>query len=679
MVDLRSPISELSRVGKTTSRLLKKLGLETVQDLLFYFPFRYEDFTAAKSIADLKAGTSAQVVGTIELLQNRRSVKRKMYVTEALIADDSGEILKVIWFNQPYLTRTLKGGDKISLAGRVNDNYGQLTMLSPQYEKIYALGLIHTHGLVPNYHLTADLTQKQIRFLIKQVMPSAARTTDWLPAEIRRRLGLLPLAAALNKIHFPQNRKEIFAAEQRLGFAELFLRQLKSQLIRRELKSRQAPVIKFREEETRKFVAALPFKLTPAQKKAAWEILLDLEKPAPMNRLLAGDVASGKTIVAALGLLNTALNKKLAVFMAPTGILARQHYDSLKALFAPYGLKIKLLTGAHKPEKLNEADIIVGTHALIASPLKLKNLALAIVDEQQHFGVNQRQKLAELTADLSKGPHFLSLSATPIPRSLALAIYGDLDLSLIKQPPPGRRPVITKIVTESRRQAAYDFIREQIRAGRQAFVLCPLIDASDKLGVKSVKQEHEKLDREIFPDLKVGLIHGRLKSADKDKIIAAFARGQTQILVATSLVEAGLDMPNASLMLIEGAERFGLAQLHQLRGRVGRSHYQSYCFLFPSAEEITNLKTIARLEAMTKYNDGFALAKIDLKLRGAGELYGTLQSGFPELRILSLFDYELIKKAQSEAADLIAADPNLERFPLLKAKLGEWDKTAHLE
>lgn len=678
MVGLHSKITELYRVGQTTSRTLKKLGLGNVQDLIFYFPFRYDDFTKSLPIANLKADQNANVIGTIELIQNKRSARKKLYITEALISDES-ETLKVIWFNQPFLTRTIKVGDKISLAGRVSESYGQLTMVSPHYEKIYSDDLIHTQGLVPNYHLTASLTQKQIRFLIKQVINLAPQIKDWLPDEIRKRLGLLPLSAALKEIHFPKNPNEILAAQRRLSFTELFLRQLKAQLIKRQLKSRRAYPLKFQLEATKKFVASLPFALTAAQKKSAWEILQDLEKTAPMSRLLEGDVGSGKTLVAILALLNTALNKKQSVLMVPTEILAQQHFNSISQILKPYNLKIGLMTRTKKPADYQSLDIIIGTHALIQDNIRFKDLALIIIDEQHRFGVAQRRKLLDFNGSTDKTPHFLSMTATPIPRSLALAIYGDLDLSIINQLPANRKKIITNIISENRRPDAYDFIRVQIKSGRQAFVICPLIDESDTLGVKSVKKEHERLDKEIFPELKVGLLHGKLKAKEKEAIMDDFLANKISVLVSTSVIEVGVDVPNATLMIIEGAERFGLAQLHQFRGRVGRSTYQSYCFLFPSSEEISNQTTLERLGAMTKYNDGFSLAKIDLKLRGAGELYGTSQSGFPEMQIASLFDYELIKKAQDEAGALIASDPELKKYPLLKSKLGEWEDKIHLE
>ncbi|MEI6529532.1 MAG: ATP-dependent DNA helicase RecG [Candidatus Falkowbacteria bacterium] len=678
MISLKSKIEELHRVGAATSKILGRLELYTVQDLLFYFPFRYDDFSKSLPIADLTINTNVNIIGTVELIQNKRSARRKMYLTEALLSDET-DTIKIIWFNQPFLTRSLKVGDRISVAGRVSESHGQLTIISPQYERINSDDLIHTKGLVPNYHLTSAISQKQIRSLIKQVISLATSVPDWLPSEIRKRLSLLDLSEALNKIHFPKNLNEAFAAQKRLGFTELFLRQLKAQLIKKQIKSKVAPKIIFQTKITQDFVSSLPFKLTDAQKKAAWEILQDLEKGEPMSRLLEGDVGSGKTLVAIMALLNVALNKKQAALMVPTEILAEQHFKSITRLLKPYDLNIELLTHSHKVTDINSADIIIGTQALIQETVKFNNLALVIVDEQHRFGVKQRQKLLDYNNDSATTPHFLSMTATPIPRSLALSIYGDLDLSIISQMPANRKKIITSLVTETRRPAAYEFIRREIKSGRQAFVVCPLIDDSDKLGVKSVKKEHEKLDKEIFPELKVGLLHGKLKAKEKEAIMNDFLANKIQILVSTSVIEVGVDVPNATMMIIEGAERFGLATLHQFRGRVGRSDYQSYCILFPSNEEITNPKTIERLEAMTKYSDGFSLAKIDLKLRGAGEIYGASQSGFPELQIASLFDYETIKKAQAEASAIIIKDPELDKHPLLKAKLGEWEDSIHLE
>lgn len=684
MITFDSPLSSLNRAGDITVAHFKRLGVNTAGQLLSYLPFRYDDFSSNPLIADIQDGETVNIIGTIDLIQNKRSAHRKMQITEALIRDDSG-YLKLIWFNQSFIARNLKVGDEVSVSGRVQDNYGQMQMVSPDYEKINSLNLINTQGLIPNYHSTNKLSQKQIRYFIKQVLPLANKIEDWLPTDLRQRLGLIDLKKALHQVHFPSTTKEIIDSQRRLAFTELFLRQLKSQSIKLELKNLRAPQVIFNEVVTRSFVAGLPFPLTADQKKAAWEILKDLQKTQPMSRLLEGDVGSGKTLVAIMALLNVAISGQQGALMVPTEILAQQHFKTLSHYLYQYNIKVALIT-SHCEEinfelkgdnVLEEADILVGTHALIQNKITIPRLSLAIVDEQHRFGVNQRHKI--ISSDQKLVPHFLSMTATPIPRSLALAIYGDLDLSLITELPKGRQPITTKIIKDKDRKTTYDFIRTEIKNGRQVYVICPLIDESDKLGVKSAKSEFTKLQSEIFPEFVVSLLHGKMKAKDKEQVMSDFADNKINILVATSVIEVGVDVPNSTIMIIEGAERFGLAQLHQFRGRVGRSDLASYCFLMPTQENIASPKTIERLEALTKHHDGLTLAKIDLKLRGGGDLYGTMQSGFDELQIGSLFDYELIKKARDEAAELVNQDPDFKKHPVIKMKLGEWERKIHLE
>ncbi|MFH1773003.1 MAG: ATP-dependent DNA helicase RecG [Patescibacteria group bacterium] len=718
MLTLETNITKINRVGGVVAKRLKRLGIETVHDLLFYFPFRYDDFSCITPINKLQAGTSANVVGQIELIHNKRSWKKRMNITEALI-NDSTESLRVIWFNQPFITKNLHNGDKVSLAGKVENEYNCLIMTSPMYEKIDHNKLVHTQGFVPNYHLTTNITQKQIRFLIKQIIDLAEQLVDWLPIEIQQELKMLSLSQAITQIHFPKNNLIINQAHQRLAFDELFLIQLQSQLIKIEQNKSKAFAITFHEKETKNFVEQLPFQLTNGQRKSTWEIIKDIEQNKPMARLLEGDVGSGKTLVACLAMLNVALNNKQAVLMVPTEILARQHYDNLCKLFNKFNLKIGLITKSNqqvnyelgimnhdKNSKLknlqsrtsrenklyagqarsllgkqnslfiiHNSDIVIGTHALIQEKIKFKNLALAIIDEQHRFGVEQRAALLSRsnTDENEQKPHLLSMTATPIPRSLALALYGDLDLSIINELPKNRKKIITQIVPEIKRNKAYDFIKEQIKQGRQIFVICPLIDLSDKLGVKSVEEEYEKLDKIIFPEITIGRLHGKLKSVEKEKIMQDFLDNKIKILVSTSVIEVGVDVPNATIMMIEAADRFGLAQIHQFRGRVGRSDFQSYCFLFTDSQ--TN-KTLERLAALVKYSSGFELAKIDLKLRGPGEVYGINQKGFPELKIASLFDYALIKQAHDQAVKLINQDSSLASWPELQEKL---KKIIHLE
>ncbi len=690
MLNLDTKIEDLYSVGKTIAARLKRLDLKTAKDLLFYFPFRYEDFREITRIKNLKVNANANIAGQIELIQNKKSPRKRMYITEALISDESGKI-KVIWFNQPFIVKNLRIGDKVSLSGKVTDDNFGLIMKAPIHEKISGFESVHTQGLVPNYHLTANLTQKQIRFLIKQIIKLAKKIPDSLPRETAKSQKLISLAKAIEYIHFPKNYEEVEAARKRLGFEELFLLQLQSLLIKQKLDKAKAKKQKFKEKQIKKFVSSLPFKLTNAQRQAAWEIIQDTGKARPMSRLLEGDVGSGKTIVAVIAMFNTALNNSQAVLMVPTEILAKQHYNTICKML-PKNIPICLLTHSqfsifnfhpsseYKQFSNNELiskkivtnninngkiKIIIGTHSLIQKSIKFANLALAIIDEQHRFGVEQRKQLIE-NNKTSVLPHFLSMTATPIPRSLALALYGDLDLSIINEMPKGRKKIDTFVVPENKRLDGYKFMRKQIKAGRQIFVICPLIDISDKLGLKSVKEEFKKLDKHVFPDLNIKMLHGRLKSKEKEKIMQDFLDNKVNILVSTSVVEVGVDVSNATIMMIEGADRFGLAQLHQFRGRVGRAEHKSYCFLFTDS---TAPNTIKRLQAMTKYNDGFKLAKIDLKLRGPGEVYGTMQKGFPILKIATIFDYEQIKKARVEAENLLKKDPKLEKSLGLKKKL----------
>ncbi|MEA1963275.1 MAG: ATP-dependent DNA helicase RecG [Patescibacteria group bacterium] len=698
MLNLNTEIIKITGVGQTIAKRLEKIGLKNLEDLLYYFPFRYDDFSKKTKISELKANSQANIAGQIELIQNKRSARKHINITEAIVSDDTEQI-KIIWFNQPFIAKILKPGDNISLAGKIEHDFSGFVMKSPIYEKIILGQTIHTQGIIPNYHLIANITQKQIRFLIAKAIKQSERPEDWLPENIIKNQKLLSLPEAIEKIHFPKNQADIDKAKKRLAFNELFLIQLQSQSIKQELKSAQSTKLKFKEEEIKNFVASLPFQLTNSQKKSAWEILRDLKKRTPMARMLEGDVGSGKTIVAVMALLTASLNKTQSVLMAPTEILAKQHFTSISGLLAKQNINICLLTNREQKTnfsfpkekskaknkqkifeliKTGEINIIIGTHALIQEKLEFNNLSLAIIDEQHRFGVEQRKILLEKSRNNKNGknqPHLLSMTATPIPRSLALTIYGDLNISIINEMPPGRKTIITRVVAENNREKAYAFIKKLVSKKQQVFVVCPLIDVSDKLGVKSVKEEYEKLDKKIFPNLKIGLLHGRVKPKEKDKIMADFLANKINILVSTSVVEVGVDIPNASVMMIEGADRFGLAQLHQFRGRVGRGKHQSYCLLFTDSE---SPKTLNRLSAMAKYTDGFSLAEIDLRHRGPGEVYGTAQKGFPELKIASLFDYKLIKAAKEEAENIFK-NSGLNKFAKLKEKINLTDKMDYLK
>lgn len=685
-IKLDTSVSELPKIGEKLSKRLGKLGLHSVADLLAYYPFRYEDFSTITKIADVKPDTHITIRGTVNLIANKRAFRRRMYLTECLLSDDTGSI-KAIWFNQPFITKMIKQGDTVYLSGKAEYTSYGLQLTSPSYEKIKK-EQIHTARIVPIYSLTENLTEKQIRYLIKLILPLAKQIPDWLPKDFLKKYNLIDLAKAVHEVHFPSDQVSLDQAIRRLKFNELFLIQLRVQNIRRGLAELTAPGITFRENETKKFVRSLPFQLTASQKATTWEILKAIQMNKPMNRLLEGDVGSGKTVVAAIVVLNVVKNGFQAALMAPTEILATQHYKTINELLGGTGITVSLLTRSMKKYKGKETtqkkllehisngntQIIIGTHALIQEKVTFDNLGLVIIDEQHRFGVDQRKTLKQKSAEFV--PHLLSMTATPIPRSLALTLYGDLDLSIITQMPKNRKKIITKIVPPQKRKLAYNFIRDEISNGRQVFVICPLIEESDKLGVKAATAEYEKLRKNVFPDLSVGLIHGKLKAVDKDSAMNRFAENKIKILVATAVVEVGIDVPNASVMMIEGAERFGLAQLHQFRGRVGRADHQSYCFIFSDSDSD---KTIQRLDALVTAKNGFELAERDLEFRGPGEVYGVRQSGFPELKIAKLTDLDLITLTKKAAVEFFKRDPDLKTYHSIKEKILSFAKNTHLE
>ena len=552
---------------------------------------------------------------------------------------------------------------------------------------------LNTSRIVPIYPLTKGLTEKQLRYVMSSVISLTDNMPEWLQIDLLKKNNLNSLAEALRQIHFPDNNGRLNRALERLKFDELFLIQLRTALAKAELRKSRGVKIEFKESETKEFVSSLPFQLTNAQKIAGWEILKDMQRQMPMNRLLEGDVGSGKTVVAGLSILNAVLNKFQVAYMAPTGILARQHFETLTNLFKNWPINIGLLTSSekmvnngqdinNKQQKIydlitnGKLDLVIGTHALIQDKVELKNLGLVIVDEQHRFGVEQRKKLKSQGRN-KLVPHLLSMTATPIPRSLALTVYGDLDLSVINELPMGRKKTRTEVVPPEHRPEKYKFVLDKINNGEQVFVICPLIDPSDKLGVKAAKDEFEKLDKKIFPEIPIGLMHGKLKARDKERVMQDFLDKKTMIMVSTAVIEVGIDVPNATVIMIESAERFGLAQLHQLRGRVGRSEKQSYCFLFTESDAAETMK---RLQAVVKSNDGFALAEADLEFRGPGEVYGIKQSGYrDELKVAKLTDYIIIKKSKTAADEIIKIDAELNKFPLIKSRLKKFEATVHWE
>ncbi len=658
-----TPVSQLNRVGKTTEKHLQRLGIFTVRDLLFHFPFRYEDFRSVRLISELHDEENATILVTIEVIASKRSRRKRMMVTEAVVRDENGS-LRLVWFGQPFIAHTLKIGDQVYFSGRVKRDRLGLTMTNPSFEKKReGISTTHTARLVPLYSLTSGVTQKQIRSLIASVIDEAKTIEEWIPNSVRQLANVIPLPEALHSIHFPDTDVALRSAERRLKFGELFLLQLKAERLRRERLEARAPVIQFPEVAVRAFVQSLPYTLTKDQKIAAWEILKDIAGETPMNRLLQGDVGCGKTVVAGIAAYAATVQGFRTIIMAPTEILASQHYETLRQLFQHTDVVVGCMTRSRK--EMNHGNVIVGTHALLEDDVLVENVGLVIVDEQHRFGVLHRKRIRGLA-------HFLSMTATPIPRSLALTIYGDLDISIIRTMPEGRKPVRTRVVAPNNRDRAYEFIRAEIQKGRQAFVVCPLIDknleASNKVAVLS---EYKKLSENIFSDLRVGFLHGKLKSKEKEETMRAFTAGKIDILVSTSVVEVGVDVPNATVMMIEGAEHFGLAQLHQFRGRVGRSSYASYCFLF---QEAGGNAAEERLAFFEKTIDGFRLAEYDLAIRGPGEVYGKEQSGLMQLRIATMRDVELIRLARSLARDI-----DVTQYPELRKKISRFEQSVHLE
>lgn len=710
-MQLSTPIEQIPRVGPQYQKRLKKLGIKTIRDLFYHFPHRYEDFSNLRPISQAKVGEIITIQGEILEIENTRTWKKRMILTQALVEDNSGTI-KVVWFNQPYLINVLKKGDKVCLAGKVTiggpskKERGSLYLSSPAYEKLSQTGdLIHTGRLVPVYPETEGLSSRWLRFILKPLLIKFRENIpETLPEKIIKSHKLLTFKKALWQIHFPDSMNLAKVAKERFSFEELFFISLLVLRERQRLGKEKAIAIPLNLQLVKDFVKSLPFELTESQKKSAWQILKDLEKARPMNRLLEGDVGSGKTVVATMAALNVAKSGYQIAFMAPTEILAKQHFKTVSELLKDFNLKIALLTGKEAKfllrkrsfkisskrllEKVAEGNIaiLIGTHALIQEQVKFGKLALVILDEQHRFGVEQRAKLCQQKTFI---PHLLSMTATPIPRTLALTLYGDLDLSLITELPKGRKKIITKVIPPEKRKEAYDFIKKQVKQGRQVFVICPRIEPEDRkqktenrkqiltwAEVKAVKDEYEKLSKIIFPELKVGMLHGQMKTEEKEKIMKDFKNKKIDILVSTSVVEVGIDIPNATLMMIEGAERFGLSQLHQFRGRVGRSKYQSFCFLFTDSPA---KKTNLRLKALLDSDNGFVLSEKDLEIRGPGSFSGTRQWGIPDLAMSSLKDIFLVERARNSAKEILEEDPELKKYPNLRGKLREFRERIHFE
>ena len=691
-----TPETLLANIPKITPKyvqVLAKLGLLTVEDLLFYFPFRYDDFSKIVPIDAKFAGQTVTIEGRVTKAKLARIFRRRMTISEIVIQDRNNIPLKAVWFNQPYIIESMKEGTLARLSGKMTQGKKFLEMSNPSWEKA-SRDATNTGRLVPVYRETRGLTSKWLRWQIKPLLEAAKKLRDPLPPETRKRLNLYDIYTAIREIHFPQNREKLLRAQKRFAFQEMFLVQLKTLQVKKEWETNTATTIKFNEDLIKKFVSSLPFKLTNAQRKASFEILKDLEKERPMNRLLNGDVGSGKTVVAAIAALQVMSAGYQVAIMAPTEVLAKQHFEIFKKLFRSDSKTIALLTNSYKKIGQEDAkrsellknisdgniDLVIGTHAIIQKDVKFSNLALIVIDEQHRFGVAQRALLQQDTMDIKDGiksiPHLLTMTATPIPRTLAIAFSGSLDISILDEMPKNRKKIITRIIPPENRSQIYNFITDVIKNGRQVFVILPLIEESKILTeIKAATIEHKKLS-EIFPEFNIGLLHGRLKSKEKENVMERFKSRGYDILVSTSVVEVGIDIPNATIMIIEDAERFGLSQLHQFRGRVGRGEHQSYCYLFTGSDGEAATK---RLRALEETNDGFAIAQKDLELRGPGQFFGTIQSGLPDIAMENLTNVKLIKFSQMEARDLLNKDPELKKHPAARDALLKFSAKIHLE
>ena len=683
-LSLDSPVDRLRGVDKKLSARLKRLDVCTMRDLIYLFPRRHNDFSNVSNISELVPGEEQTIVATVWEANQTTLGQGRLKATEAVVSDETGNI-RVVWFGQPYLARVLKPTSRVAISGRVEVYRGYIQFQSPEFEMLDRKeSLIHTGRLVPVYPLTEGLTSRRLRSIVWQALEQwAPRMEEFLPDDIRDRAGLVCLPEAIMQAHYPEDLSYLERARMRLAFDEFLLLQL-AVLMRRKNWQDAVEGVPVHADPVllESFLGSLPFSLTESQHRCLGEVLADMGRGTPpMNRLLQGEVGSGKTAVALAALLTAAVSGYQGSIMVPTEVLAEQHFATVSQLLGglprpmqeenpvtvylgswPKPISVGLLTGSTKGALKKELqqrvsdgtlDIIIGTQALIQGDVEMPRLALAVADEQHRFGVMQR---AALRQKGSVSPHVLVMSATPIPRTLALTLYGDLDISTINELPPGRQPVLTRQVPPERRDAAYDFVRKEVNNGRQAFVICPLIEESEVVEARAAKEEYQRLSSEVFPRLRLGLLHGKMASREKEEVMRQFRDGNIDILVSTAVVEVGIDVPNCTVMVVEGAHRFGLSQLHQFRGRVGRGEHKSYCLLL---SEYSSPEARERLSALERIHDGFQLAEVDLGLRGPGDFFGTRQSGLPSLRVARLSDQAMLKLAREEAAELLQHDPGL--------------------
>lgn len=679
-MNLKTPLEQVKGVGPKIAMQLRTAGLETVGDIITFLPRRHDDFTGLAPIADLKPG-KVTIRARCESISTR-PVRRGLRLTMAVLSDDSGK-LNAIWFNQPYRTQQLGGSDdEFYFSGEFEYNYGRYQLTNPTAEIAKDMP-VQAERLMPVYHSIHGLKSVTVRKVVEKLRPLMSVLPETLPASIVRAEGLMGRAEAISAMHFPKTTEEVQRARDRLAFEELFELLLASRLNKLENQQLEGYHIPFEQSVVKQFVSNLPFELTGAQRRAAWDILQDFERKTPMNRLLQGDVGSGKTVVAGLAARQAASHGFQTALMAPTEILASQHAETLDKLLAPFGVRVGLLVGSLKGKARQvlyeqiangEVDVVVGTHAVIQDKVSFKKLGFVVIDEQHRFGVDQRQKLLAKSGADGLMPHLLAMTATPIPRSLALTVYGELDLSILNERPKGRMPIKTEIVTPVGVPKMYERVDAEIANGRQAYVVCSLIDDNPENDTKSVTAEHQRLKQTIFGHRQIGLLHGKMKPAEKETIMQDFKARKYDILVSTTVVEVGVDVPNATTMIIENADRFGLSQLHQLRGRVGRGSHQSYCYLVMSSSN----KPSERIREIEKSDDGFYLAEVDMKLRGPGEIYGRMQHGALNLQIATLADTALIARAQNAVKRFVKSPEEVARYKTTNSRVQYYQRLTTL-
>lgn len=676
-MNLSTSIEQIKGVGPKTAEQLRAAGLSSVAQLIMFLPRRHEDFTGVARIADLQPG-KVTIKARCEKISTR-AVRRGLRLTTAVLSDESGK-LNAVWFNQPYRTQQLGGSnDEFYFSGEFEYNYGRYQLTNPSAELARDLP-VQAERLLPVYRSIRGLKSQVVRKVLETLRPLMNMLPETLPPSVVAAEKLVSRADAVGSMHFPETMEQVSRARERLAFEELFELLLASQLNKLENSKLEGWHIPFQQPVVKQFVEQLPFALTGAQRRAAWDILQDFERAIPMNRLLQGDVGSGKTVVAGLAARQAGDAGFQTALMAPTEILANQHAETLQALLAPFGVRVGLLIGSVKGraratlyEQIanGEVDVVVGTHALIQDMVSFKRLGFVVIDEQHRFGVDQRQKLLAKSEHL---PHLLAMTATPIPRSLALTVYGELDVSVLNELPANRLPIKTKLVSPVSAKTIYGHVDQEIAAGRQVYVVCGLINDNPDNEVKSVQAEYKRLKNSVFGHRSIGLLHGKMKPTEKDGVMQDFKSGKYDILVSTTVVEVGVDVPNATVMIIENADRFGLGQLHQLRGRVGRSVHQSYCYLMLS----TTNKPSKRLEEIEKSTDGFYLAEVDMELRGPGEIYGKAQHGVLNLQIATLADTKLIARAQQAAKSFIESGHDLTQYKELNKQVRYYQRLTTL-